>query len=75
MRALVASTLVLNALLLVSLAGMGAAIASQGEGGIWVVVLFYALVIVAPIVSITTVGLQARRLAAQSTASEPGGSN
>ena len=60
MRALVGVALLMNALLPISFLSMGMAQRSGGDGGMWAVMLFYPLVLVAPILSIITMTLQMR---------------
>jgi hypothetical protein len=62
MRAMVGVTLLANALLPISFFSMATAQRSGGDAGMWAVMLFYPLILVAPLLSITTVVLQTRRV-------------
>jgi hypothetical protein len=62
MRVLVGVALLMNALLPISFLSMAMAQRSGGDEGMWAVMLFYPLVLVAPVLSIVTMALQMRGL-------------
>ena len=60
MRVLVGIALLMNALLPISFFSMAIAQRSGGDEGMWAVIIFYPLILVAPILSIITMALQMR---------------